>query len=199
MMRKMSFASCSVSAAVGSSMTSTRALPASARAISTMRCSATERRLTSVSTSIEAKPSWSRRARDFSRIVRSSTTAKPGPRFTGRSASEMFSATVMSPITEISCGRRRTPAATAARGIGEHDLGAVEAHRAGVAGVDAGQDLHQRRLAGAVRAEERHHLAGLDDEIDVGEHGDAAERFPDPAHLEAGGGGRMLRRLPITV
>ena len=52
--------------------------------------------------------------------------------------------------------------------IGEDDLGAVDAHRAGVAGVDAGQDLDQRRLAGAVRAEERHHLAGLDDEIDVG-------------------------------
>ena len=52
--------------------------------------------------------------------------------------------------------------------IGEDDLLAVDADRAGVAGVDAGQDLHQRRLAGAVRAEERHHLAGLDDEIDVG-------------------------------
>ena len=133
--------------------------PASARAISMMRCSATESRLTSVSGSIEPKPSWSRSSRALSRMAASSTTRKPGPRFSGRSASEMFSATVMSGITEISCGRRRTPGGDRGTRVGEDHLLAVDADRAGVARVDAGQDLHQRRLAGAVRAEERHHLA----------------------------------------
>ena len=73
----------------------------------------------------------------------------------------MFSATVMSRHDgnflrqQPHAGRDRRPR------IGEDDLFAVDLHGAGVARVDAGQDLHERRLARAVRAEQRHHLAGL--------------------------------------
>ena len=187
MMRKIIFASCSVSAAVGSSITRTRAWPASARAISTIRCSATESRLTSASGSIEEKPSWSRRARDRSRMVRSSTIAKPAPRRSGRSASEIFSATVMSPITDISCGSRRTPAVTAARGSAKTLVLAIDPHRPRVARIDAGQDLHQRRLARPVRAEQRQHLAGRDDEIDIVQHRTPPKDLPIPRISRRGG------------
>ena len=46
---------------------------------------------------------------------------------------------------------------------------------AAVAAVDAGDALDQRRLAGAVVADERHHLAGSHLEVDVGERLDRAE------------------------
>ena len=108
----------------------------------------------------------------------------------------MFSATVMSGMTEISCGRNRTPAATASRGSAKTTSRAVDRDRAGVARVDAGEDLHQRRLAGAIRAEERHDLARRDDEIDIGEHRHAAERFADAAHLEARAG---MRGSPVST
>ena len=70
--------------------------------------------------------------------------------------------------------------------IGKEDGLAVDAHRAGIAAVDPGEDLHQGRLAGPVRAEQGHHLARRHDEIDMGEHGNPAERFADAAHLEPG-------------
>ena len=44
-----------------------------------------------------------------------------------------------------------------------------------VGGMHAGQDLDQRRLAGAVVADQRHDLAGMDVEIDVGQRRDGAE------------------------
>ncbi len=40
---------------------------------------------------------------------------------------------------------------------------------AGVALIGAGQDLHQRRLAGRVVADEAEDLAGVQDEVDVGQ------------------------------
>ena len=40
------------------------------------------------------------------------------------------------------------------------ELGVADADRAAVGRVDAGDDLDQRRLAGAVLAEQRMHLAG---------------------------------------
>ena len=42
-----------------------------------------------------------------------------------------------------------------ARGVLDHD-------RAAVAGIVPGQDLHQRRLAGAIGAEQGYHLAGVE-------------------------------------
>ena len=187
MMRKMSFASCSVSAAVGSSMTRMRALPGE-RAGDLDDALLGDREALDQRVEVDrARSRAGRGARaDLSRIVLSSTTRKPGPRFIGRSASEMFSATVMSPHHRDFLRQEADAGGDGGARVGEDDLLAVDAHGAGVARVDAGQDLHQRRLAGAVRAEQRHHLAGLDDEVDVVEHGDAAERLADAAHLEAG-------------
>jgi hypothetical protein len=52
--------------------------------------------------------------------------------------------------------------------------------------VEPVEDVHQRRLAGAVLSEERVHLAGGDVEVDmvVGKH--AGEALGDPAKLENG-------------
>ena len=59
----------------------------------------------------------------------------------------------------------------------EHDLAAVRR-------VDAGDALDQGRLAGAVVADEGHHLAGPDLEVDLRERLDGAEALRDPVELE---------------
>ena len=56
---------------------------------------------------------------------------------------------------------------------------AAQADRAGVGVVDAGDDLHQRRLAGTVLAHERVDRAGLEAELDVVQRHHAWERFAD--------------------
>src|SRR5258708_25549061 len=45
---------------------------------------------------------------------------------------------------------------------------------------ERGEDAHHRGLAGAIRAEQSEHRAGLDGEIDTIEHGVAAEGLADP-------------------
>ena len=57
----------------------------------------------------------------------------------------------------------------------------------------ARDDLHQRRLAGAVVAHEADDLAGLDREIDVGQGADGAEFLPDILQDEE----RHVSSLPI--
>ena len=52
--------------------------------------------------------------------------------------------------------------------------------------IDAAQDLHQRRLAGAVLADQRVDLALPDREIDVAQRLHGAEGFADTAHFEQG-------------
>jgi hypothetical protein len=59
-----------------------------------------------------------------------------------------------------------------------------ERHAAGVGRLDPGQDLHQRRLAGAVLADQRVHLAGLEVEVDARQRGDLAEALVDAGHLQ---------------
>ena len=73
----------------------------------------------------------------------------------------------------------------------DRDRLAVEEDLAAVGVVDAGDALDQRRLAGAVVADERHHLAGAHLEVDVGERLDRAEVLRHSAKLE--------ERLPWTV
>ena len=53
---------------------------------------------------------------------------------------------------------------------------AVDAHRAGIRLVDPGDDLQQRALAAAVRADDSEELTRLDREADVGESLLALER-----------------------
>ncbi len=54
-----------------------------------------------------------------------------------------------------------------------------------------GQDPQQARLAGAVRSQDRHALAGPDDQVDVVEDGARPVREPDPEQVEA-----VVRRAP---
>src|SRR5437762_268931 len=64
---------------------------------------------------------------------------------------------------------------------------AVDHDVAGIPGVGAAENLHQRRFAGAVLAEQDVHLAGLELEVHAVERDHSWESFPDPAHLEDGG------------
>ena len=61
----------------------------------------------------------------------------------------------------------------------DRDVGAVEQEAAGVGAVDAGETLHERRLAGAVVADQRGDLAGVDREVDVVQHVHRAEALVD--------------------
>jgi len=61
--------------------------------------------------------------------------------------------------------------------VGEVHVLPAERDRAGVAFVDAREDLHERRLAGAVLADQPVHLAGVERESDAVQHGDAEERL----------------------
>ena len=67
------------------------------------------------------------------------------------------------------------PAALASAGDGEATLLALEDHAARARLEAAGDDLDQRRLAGAVVAEQRHDLAAADRETDAAQRFDRAE------------------------
>ena len=67
---------------------------------------------------------------------------------------------------------------------GELDALAVQQQLARVGPVEPVEDVHQRRLSGAVLTEQRVHLATADVEIDVIVGDGPRELFPDPAHLE---------------
>ena len=62
----------------------------------------------------------------------------------------------------------------------------IEADLAGVLAVRAAEDLHQRRLPGAVLAEQHVDVAGVKRQVDVVERDDAGKHLPDAAHLEHG-------------
>ena len=66
----------------------------------------------------------------------------------------------------------------------DRDRLAVEEDLAGVVAVDAGDALDERRLAGAVVADERHDLAGPHLEVDIGQRLHGAERLREVADLE---------------
>ena len=79
----------------------------------------------------------------------------------------MLSATDRSGISDSSWKMQTMPARLAAIGSGKRDLAAVIADRALVGLDDAGDDLDQRRLAGAVLAEHGVDRALAAGEIDV--------------------------------
>ena len=76
------------------------------------------------------------------------------------------------------------PAVDRVLGRAEHDLLAVEQDLALVGPVEAVEDVHQRRLARAVLAEEREHLALAQVEIDLVVRDDPGEPLRDAPHLE---------------
>src|SRR5205814_9794737 len=67
----------------------------------------------------------------------------------------------------------------------DFDRPAVDANRARVGLMDPVQDVHQRRLAGAVLADERTNLAAVDAEADLVIRDDGAETLRNPAHLDS--------------
>src|SRR4029450_5318981 len=69
-------------------------------------------------------------------------------------------------------------------GIEVIDDVAAESEGTGVGNLGAGEDLDQRRLAGAVLAEEGVHFACADVERHVAQSVDAGERFADRARFE---------------
>ena len=88
------------------------------------------------------------------------------------------------------------PAACASRGLAKRTGVAVDRDGALVRRVHAREDVHQRRLAGAVLAEQRVDLAGLQVEIDAAQRLDAAEALGD-ARASSGAAGH-LRGLPAV-
>ena len=66
----------------------------------------------------------------------------------------------------------------------EGDGLAVHLDRAGRRLVDPGEDLDERRLSGAVVAEQAQNLAAVDFERDVVKYVDRAERLVDAGQLE---------------
>ena len=74
------------------------------------------------------------------------------------------------------------------RGLRRAELGrlAVDQDLALVRPVEAVEDVHQRRLAGAVLAEQRVHLALAQVEVDAVVRDDAGEALRDPTKLENG-------------
>jgi hypothetical protein len=64
------------------------------------------------------------------------------------------------------------------------DIGAVEMDGAPVRLVDAGDDLHQGRFAGAIVADQGHHFAGIDLEIDTEQDLDRPEMLLDAVELQ---------------
>src|SRR5207237_903040 len=75
------------------------------------------------------------------------------------------------------------------------DAAAVERQLARVGLEDAGDDLDQRRLAGAVVADDRVHLAVAELEIRLAQRDHAAEMLGDCARLEQRGRGLRHRCL----
>ncbi len=75
----------------------------------------------------------------------------------------------------------------------------LEAHRAAVGGIDAGDRLDQRRLAGPVVADEAHDLAGADGEVDPVQRLDRAEPLAYALQLEerSAVSGHFSPRFPL--
>ena len=164
MMRKSSSISVLVRAAVGSSMMRTEASSERALAISTICCCATLRSRTL------ARGSSLRWSRSMSSAVSStwrlSSTVK-------REAAARLAAHVdvlgdgeVRGQDELLVDHADAQVAAGSRVRDVHLL-ALEPDGAGILAVDAGQDLHERRLAGAVLADERMHLPGAQLELGV--------------------------------
>ena len=105
-----------------------------------------------------------------------------------------FCATVRSGSRLNSWKTVASPARAAWTGCVNAHLVAAERDRAGVALVDAREDLHEGRLAGAVLADEAVHLAGPEREPDAVQHLHAEERLLEALGDEHGLG--LGARLP---
>ena len=99
----------------------------------------------------------------------------------------MFSATVITGISMKCWCTIPIPAAIASFAESNATGFPFDPDLALVGPVEPVEDVHQRRLAGAVLAEQRVHLARLEVEVDVVVGDDAGEALGDAAQLEDGG------------
>ena len=76
------------------------------------------------------------------------------------------------------------------------DLDAVDAHRSGIGAFDAHDQLHDRRFAGAVRADQAENLAGLDGKRHPLHGNQAAEALGEADTCRWAPGSVILTRLP---
>ena len=82
----------------------------------------------------------------------------------------MLSSTLSSGKTCRPSGTSTTPRATTCSAPSALELGAVEVDAAAHRPVQAGEGVHQRRLAGAVGTEQRHRLAVAHLQVDAVQH-----------------------------
>ena len=78
------------------------------------------------------------------------------------------------------------------RGVRNLDFRTLEPNLAGVALVDAVEDLHERRLAGAVLADQCMDLARKEVEMAIDERVDPGEVLDYPAHFKEGLGHEVV-------
>ena len=158
-----------VSADVGSSIISTRVSWTSARAISTICCCP--------SGSVPTRRSRARwlpePVEHRGRRLRCAARSMRAPPRAALAADEQFSATVRSGKSCSSWWMMPMPSRLASRG--EAKCTGVPSSSSSAAGrlLDAGQDLHERGLAGAVLADQRVHAALFEREVDAVERGRA--------------------------
>ena len=117
-------------------------------------------------------------------LARGSGTARrpAGAAAASRSSTVRFSSTVRPGKMPRASGTSSTPSRARRNGARVRDVVAVEAARCRCVGVDEpGGDRAQRRLAGAVGAEQRDDRAALEREVDAVEHLDVAVAGDDAA------------------
>ena len=103
----------------------------------------------------------------------------------GSTPRKTFSATVSCGTSEGSCAIAATPCSSASRGGAERRPRGLQEQRDRASGDQrAGDDPAERRLAGAVLADERVHRASADGERNARERLDAAEVLGDVQELE---------------
>ena len=192
MTRKRLSTSCWSSTAEGSSRTSRRVSWDSARAMLTICWLAGDRSPTSRVVEISAWPSRASSALD--QLAGTAALAEAGPRDLVAEEDVLGDVEVRHQVELLV--DRRDAVLDRLRRRRERRLLAVPDEGALVGLVEAGEHLDQRRLAGAVLAEQAVHLAGPDVEVDAVERPDAGELLDDPGHLQQGAAvtGRLLRR-----
>ena len=120
------------------------------------------------------------------RTARAARRPGPSTRFAPRWRSRAISSRFSSPVSSLSTAEnwpvRPIAARTPSGSRTTSQPATVAAPASGRTSVR--QDVHGRRLAGAVRAEQRGHRAGRDGQVDAVEHDLVAVRLPQPADLD---------------
>ena len=150
---------CGVSTEVGSSRISSCGLVSSARTIST-RCRSPTDSVCTCRCGSSVQPVLA--AHSAMRCVSASQLRRPAA---GRA--QMFSATVRVSNSEKCWNTIAMPSCARRGRAGDLDLAAIPEHLAGIGLDRAVDDLHQRRLAGAVFTQHGMDLAGLNRQVDA--------------------------------